>query len=236
MAQSGNRPPRRGQSAKTGSGPPQAAPAVPATGGPRLAPAGTRLPSGRASASRSATSAARRTRPRRKGRGPLPPPSRGARPRPPRRNEPGPEVPRSAADAQGRSKATLAAVFGSVVVLVVVLVIVLVSVTGNKAPTKPTGFGLKAAPASVVSAISSVPLSSFNAAGSTATSSGPYPGAITPLKRPARAETRRQAAGHLRRLELVPLLRRVPVAARSRPCALWDLQEPQDHKVRRGDR
>jgi len=79
----------------------------------------------------------------------------------------------------------IGAVVGTVVVVVAVLVIVLVSLTGSKTPALK-GFGMKAAPAAVVTAISTVPPSAFTAAGSVVTSSGPYPQAMTALsKQPA---------------------------------------------------
>ncbi len=74
-----------------------------------------------------------------------------------------------------------AGIFGTVLVVLAVLVIVLVSVTGQKS-TGNQGFGMKAAPAAVVSAITQVPSSAFAEAGSAITSSGPYPGSIIVLK------------------------------------------------------
>jgi hypothetical protein len=75
-----------------------------------------------------------------------------------------------------------AGIFGTVLVVLAVLVIVLVSVTGKNTPSNP-GFGIKPAPAGVVSAISNVPASAFAAAGSTISQSGPYTVAITVLKK-----------------------------------------------------
>ncbi len=72
-------------------------------------------------------------------------------------------------------------IFGTVLVVLAVLVIVLVSVTGSKTPAGATPYGTRPAPATVVSAISSVPPSSFTAAGSTIGASGPYVGAISAL-------------------------------------------------------
>lgn len=71
---------------------------------------------------------------------------------------------------------------GAVIVLVVVLVIVLVSVTNKPVITKPTGFGYRAAPASLVSALEGVPASSFATAGTTVSSDGPYAAQLTVLK------------------------------------------------------
>jgi len=87
----------------------------------------------------------------------------------------------SAKNAPKRSTAMTAGIFGTVLVVLAVLVIVLVSVTGKKA-SNGLGFGMKPAPASVVNAISHVPSSAFTAAGSTILASGPFTGAIDPLK------------------------------------------------------
>jgi thiol-disulfide isomerase/thioredoxin len=68
-----------------------------------------------------------------------------------------------------------AAIFGTVLVVLVVLVIVLVGVTGSKGGGKTSGkLGVTTAPADVVSALTGAPASAFTAAGSTASSSGPF--------------------------------------------------------------
>jgi len=72
-------------------------------------------------------------------------------------------------------------IFGTVLVVLAVLVIVLVSVTGSKTPAGATPYGTRPAPASVVNAISSVPPSSFTAAGSQVGQSGPFLAAISAL-------------------------------------------------------
>ncbi len=87
----------------------------------------------------------------------------------------------SAKNAPKRSTALTAGIFGTVLVVLAVLVIVLVSVTGKNS-TVDKGFGTKPAPASVVNALSSVSPSAFSQAGSTITPSGPNTGAITALK------------------------------------------------------
>jgi len=77
-------------------------------------------------------------------------------------------------------------IFGTALVVLVVLVIVLVSVTGGKKNATGSGNGWKAAPASIVNAVSSVSPSAFTAAGSVATSYGPFVQGLTyPKKQPA---------------------------------------------------
>ena len=87
----------------------------------------------------------------------------------------------SAKAAPKRSTAMTAAVFGTVFVVLAILVIVLVSVTGK--PGKVIGFGMKPAPAGVVSAVTSVSPAAFTQAGSTITASGPYTAALIALKK-----------------------------------------------------
>jgi hypothetical protein len=77
-----------------------------------------------------------------------------------------------------------AAVFGTVLVVVAVLVIVLVSVTGGGKPAAGSGFGMKAAPTSVVSAVTGVSPSAFTIAGSSVTSSGPWTQFLSVPKKP----------------------------------------------------
>jgi len=76
-----------------------------------------------------------------------------------------------------------AAIFGTVLVVLAVLVIVLVSVTGGNKSTPGIGFGMKPAPASVVSAISTVQPSAFAAAGVVPTSFGPSTTGLSALKK-----------------------------------------------------
>jgi thiol-disulfide isomerase/thioredoxin len=75
-----------------------------------------------------------------------------------------------------------AAIFATVLVVLVVLVIVLVSVTSSNGTKQGAGFGMKAAPASVVSDVTNVPASAFAAAGSTVGSSGPFAAGLSVLK------------------------------------------------------
>lgn len=183
MAQSGNRPPRRGQSAKTGNSPPASG-----TGRPQRAAengheaaaerARERLAQRNLSGQKQQSAAQRaRTAPAAKPRSK----AEAAAAQRARTAGPGSRG-RGSRRGSGRSNATIAAVVGTALVLVVVLIIVLVSVTGNK-PAKAVGFGTKPAPASVVSAVTKVPPAAFTAAGSAVTASGPYPEAITPLKK-----------------------------------------------------
>jgi len=90
-----------------------------------------------------------------------------------------------AKNAPKRSTAVTAGAFGTVLVVLAVLVIVLVSITGRKTPTTVSsgnGLGMRPAPASVVNAITHLSSSAFAEAGSTITSSGPYTASITALK------------------------------------------------------
>ena len=180
MAQSGNRPPRRGESPNRGSRPPSNGRAA-SDGDPGESAAERareRLAQQRLSGQKHQT-AAQRARstaaPAQRGRA-------GAAPGGRRRNAGAASRRGSAKDASKRSTALTVGVFGTVLVVLAVLVIVLVSVTG-KTTANNAGFGLKPAPASVVNAISQVPAAAFAAAGSTITSSGPYTVSINPLKK-----------------------------------------------------
>ena len=192
MAQSGNRPPRRGQSARPEVVPPQAAPS--GTG------------NGRATAGAGRDSAAERARERlaqRNARRPEEPDrgatgalrsrrqARGPRPRPPRRNEPGPDGPASsAADPRAAPRPCSPLSSGPSLVVVVVLVIVLVSVTGQQGPgRRPASASRPRRPASS-SAVTRVSPSAFTIAGSTVTSSGPVPRGAHAAQAAARAQPR----------------------------------------------
>ena len=99
-----------------------------------------------------------------------------------------------------------AGIFGTVLVALAVLVIVLVSVTGQKSTGKQ-GFGTKAVPVLVVSAITQASSSAFAEAGSTITSSGPYLGGISALKKQPPLTSAGKPLVTYMGLQLLPLLR-----------------------------
>ncbi|MGO9406479.1 MAG: DUF929 family protein [Acidimicrobiales bacterium] len=179
MAQSGNRPPRRGQSPTRGSQPPSNGRAAPddAAGESAAERARERLAQQRTSGQKRQT-ASQRARsaapPAQRTRAGSPPAGRGRAGGAASRRAP-------AKDAPKRSTAMTAAIFATALVVLAVLVIVLVSVTGKTTPSK-AGFGMKPAPAAVVNAISHVSASAFATAGSTITSAGPSLISLSTLK------------------------------------------------------
>ncbi len=178
MAQSGNRPPRRGQSQNRGTRPLNDDPT--AEGGrdeSAAERARERLAQQRQPGQRRQTASQRA----RSG-GPSSQKARADASEARRARTGGAASRRgSAKNAPKRSTAITAGIFGTVLVVLAVLVIVLVSVTG-KTTTGDKGFGMKPAPASVVNAINNVSPSAFSQAGSTITASGPDTGSITALK------------------------------------------------------
>lgn len=184
MAQSGNRPPRRGQ---------------PTNGGNRTVgngkPAPGNEPDG-AAAERARERLAQRNASGQKRQGaaqraraasPAAPKAKTQTPPAQRSRPSGPNSRRgSSKKPQQRSTAMTLAVLGTVLVVLIILVIVLVGVTAGK-PKPGSAYGMTIAPASVVNAVSGVSPSAFTAAGSTASSSsGPYTSAlIMPKKQPA---------------------------------------------------
>ena len=186
MAQSGNRPPRRGQSPKNGNRP--LSDDRPGTDGGREESA----------AERARERLAKQNRPGQKRQGA----SQRARSEGPsaqrpkadasaaRRARAGGSAPRraTAKNAPRRSTAMTVGVLGTVLVVLAVLVILVVSLTGKKAGGN--GFGMKSAPATVVNAIGHVSPAAFAAAGYAPTASGPYTGSITALKAPQPSLTR----------------------------------------------
>ncbi len=180
MAQSGNRPPRRGQSQNRGARPLSNDSAT--TDGGRDESAAERARERLAQRNlsgqkrQSASQRARSGGPSSQRAKASPPAARRARSggAPSRRG--------SSKNAPKRSTALTAGVFGTVLVVLAVLVIVLVSVTG-KTSANGQGLGMEPAPASVVAAISHVPSSAFAEAGSTITSSGPDTAYLTHLKK-----------------------------------------------------
>jgi len=180
MAQSGNRPPRRGQSQNRGGRSPSS---DGATGnGERGESAAERA---RERLAQQKLSGQKRQTASQRARAGGPSTQRAkAGSSPARRARTGGAASRraSAKNAPQRSTAMTAGIFGTVLVVLAILVIVLVSVTGKSTPAN-AGFGLKPAPAAVVSAISHVPASAFAAAGSKITSAGPYTIALSATKK-----------------------------------------------------
>ena len=185
MAQSGNRPPRGGQSkarggqAKSADGnrPPRNERA--ATEPPKDAgtdkDAGTESAAERARerlAQQSASGQKRQSASQR---------ARAGGPASQRPRTGGPSSRRgSAKSAAKHSTARTAGIFGTALVVLAVLVIILVSIVGKTTPANAADS--KPAPASVTNTINHTPASAFEAAGSTPTSSGPYMQAIFKLK------------------------------------------------------
>jgi uncharacterized protein DUF929 len=180
MAQSGNRPPRRGQPTKSGSrttsnGRPAAGNGQDEAAAER---ARERLAQRNISGQKRQTAAQRA-----RAAGPTAPRTKAQAAAAQRARAGGPNSRRgSVRKPQQRSTAMTAAIFGTVLVVLVILVIVLVGVTGGKGTQNGVGFGSKPAPAVVVNAIADTPASAFAAAGSTVTSSGPYAQGLTVLK------------------------------------------------------
>jgi biotin carboxyl carrier protein len=180
MAQSGNRPPRRGQPTKSGSRTTSNGNPAPGNGPDESSAerARERL------AQRNASGPKRQTASERARAASAATPRTKAQAAAAQRARTGAPASRrgSAGRPQQRSTAMTAAIFGTVLVVVAVLVIVLVSVTGGKGTTKGAGFGMKTASASVVDAVTQVPASAFVVAGATVGTYGPFTGALAPLK------------------------------------------------------
>lgn len=181
MAQSGNRPPRRGQPTKGGA----SSNDVPATGNGHDESAAERARE--RLAQRSSSGQTRQTASERARQATAAPRTKQQAVAGQRARSGGPNSRRgSDGRPEKRSTAMTVTVFGTVLVVLVVLVIVLVSVTGGKNKTSVSSYGMKPASASVVNAIAGVSPSAFAAAGSVATSYGPYlNGMIYPKKQSA---------------------------------------------------
>jgi biotin carboxyl carrier protein/thiol-disulfide isomerase/thioredoxin len=186
MAQSGNRPPRRSQPTKSGSRSPSST--GPADGNGHDGNGQDESAAERARerlAQRSVSGQKHQTASQRARSAPPASPKTKAQAAAAQRARAGGPASRrgSTRRPQQRSTAMTAAIFGTVLVVLAVLVIVLVSVTGGKGKTPGLGFGMKSAPASVVTAISDVSPSAFAAAGSVVGSSGPYTQGLSVLKK-----------------------------------------------------
>ena len=88
----------------------------------------------------------------------------------------------SSRGAPRHSTAKTAGIFGAALVVLAVLVIVLVSVVGKSSTGGGQYFGTQVATAAVVSAVTATPASAFAQAGSTITSTGPFTSGIYTLK------------------------------------------------------
>ena len=184
MAQSGNRPPRGGQSkarggqAKTADGnrPPRNERAVTEP----TKDAGTKDAGAESAAERARERLAQQSASGQKRQSA----SQRARAGGPSSQRPrtgGPSSRRgSARSAAKHSTARTAGIFGTALVVLAVLVIILVSIVGKTTPANAADS--KPAPASVTNAINHTPASAFEVAGSTPTSSGPFFQAIFKLK------------------------------------------------------
>jgi len=189
MAQSGNRPPRKGQSPKAGDRPPRSDRATTngAPGESAAERARERLAQQNASGQKrqSASQRARATAPatqRGRAGGSATQRDRTGTPAPQRSRTGGAASRRgSARGAKKRSTALTAGIFGTVFVVLAVLVIILVAVVG-KTPSGAKAFGTQPAPQIVKSAINSTPAAAFIDAGSKLTSDGPFLGSIYSLK------------------------------------------------------
>ena len=223
MAQSGNRPPRRGQPTKGGS-------RTTSNGNPARANSESDVPAAERArerlAERDLSGQKSQTASQRARSAPTSSRTKAQAATAQRSRSGGPASRRGSARApQKRSTAMTVGIFGTVLVVLVVLVIVLVGVTGNK-PKAPSGSGN-----GMTVATRSGRQRRLQSAGSCLRRGRVHPDLVRAFQHRAQlpeetatADKWGQTARYLCGIELLPLLRGDKMAFGSRPRALWHFQ------------